>query len=87
MTVPEAVEIAKKHLTDILPELAKADLQLEELETPPYGSRWSFTFSAILPVPAGAGATFSDVLRGRRVTKYVQVDTDTGALISVKNAA
>ena len=87
MTVPEAVEVAKKHLVSILPDLAGAYLQLEELEAPPYGSKWSFTFSAMLPTGGGPASTLSEVLRGRRVSKAVQLDSETGALISVKNAA
>lgn len=87
MTVPDAIEVARNHLVTVLPDYAKADLQLEELETPPSGSRWSFTFSAILPATAGNyAANLAEVLRGRRVSKSVQIDAESGSLVSVKNA-
>ena len=87
MTVSDAIEVARKHLVTVLPDYAKADLQLEELETPPFGSNWSFTFSATLPVSGGSyAANLAEVLRGRRVSKAVQIDAESGSLVSVKNA-
>ncbi len=86
MTVPEAVDVAKKHLHTILPEFAGVNLQLEELETPPFGSKWRFTFSGVFPVPTNA-LSFSDIVRGRRISKSVEIDPETGDLLAVKNAA
>jgi hypothetical protein len=88
MTVPEAVEVAKKHLVSVLPEYASGNLLLEELEVPPFGSRWRFTFSAISPsASSGAATSLAEVLRGRRVVKAVEIEAESGQLVSVKNAA
>jgi hypothetical protein len=87
MTVPEAVEVARQHLITILPEYAEANLQLEELETPPFSSKWSFTFSATKTGAARDTVSLAQIVRGRLVYKSVQIDSDTGALLSVKNAS
>ena len=84
MTVPEAIDVAKGHLAIVLPEFTGA-LQLEELETPPAGPKWRFTFSATLPT--ASNATLMQVLRGRRIEKTVEIDPETGALLAVKNVA
>jgi hypothetical protein len=85
MTVPEAIDIAKHHLSTTLPEFSDTPVQLEELETPPYGSKWRFTFSASLPV-TGNAINFAEVMRGRRISKSVEIDPSDGALLAVKNA-
>jgi hypothetical protein len=89
MTVAEAVEIAKSHLTDVLPEFGKANVQLEELEAAPHHSKWSFTFSATLPPSSSSayGVSLAEALRGRRIAKSVEIDSDTGSLLSIKNVA
>jgi hypothetical protein len=86
MTVSEAAETAKKHLKALLPELASADVRLEELEVPPYANRWRFTFSATIPTPVGASLTQVLTSRGR-ISKLIEMDPETGDLISMKNAA
>ena len=86
MTVPEAVELAKKHLVGVLPGFSEASLNLEELETPPYGTTWRFTFSA-LTAPSTTGFTLQDALRPRRIAKSVEIDRESGALLAVRNAA
>ena len=85
LTVTEGIEKAKEHLTLILPEIY-GNLQLEELETPPFGSTWSFTFSGLSMVPDGR-PTLSQLIGTRRVAKSVQIDSQTGDLLSVKNVA
>jgi hypothetical protein len=88
LQVKEAVEVAKQHLVSILPEYASGNLQLEELEVPPFGTRWTFTFSAISPSAAsGAATNLAEMLRGRRVVKSVEIEAESGQLVSVKNAA
>ncbi len=88
MTVPDAIEVAKKHLMSVLPDYAAGNLQLEELEVPPFGSRWRFTFSAISPsASSGAATNLAEMLRGRRVVKSVEIEAESGQLVSVKNAA
>jgi hypothetical protein len=88
MTVPEAVEVAKHHLVSVLPEYAAGNLQLEELEVPPFGTRWTFTFSAVSPAASnGQAINLAEILRGRRVVKSVEIEAESGQLISVKNAA
>ncbi len=84
MTVAEAIAKSKQHIGELLPELG-ANLQLEELETPPFGSKWRFTFSAILP--STSGANVSQLLKSRRVSKTVEIDSETGDLLALKNAA
>lgn len=86
MTVPEAVDVAKKHLETVLPEFADAVLQLEELDTPPSGSKWRFTFSGTFP-QSSRTMDLAEILRGRRVSKSVEIDRETGVLLAVKNAA
>jgi hypothetical protein len=88
MTVPEAVEVAKQHLVSVLPDYAAGNLQLEELEVPPFGTRWTFTFSAIAPSTSnGQGVNLAEILRGRRMVKAVEIEAESGQLVSVKNAA
>jgi hypothetical protein len=86
MTVPDAVSIAKKYLVDVLPDFTQASINLEELETPPNGQTWRFTFSAVMPLPSGA-LSLQDALRSRRISKSVEIDRETGDLLAVKNAA
>jgi hypothetical protein len=85
MTVPEGMEVAKKHLEELFPELSKSEIQLEELEVPPFGNRWRFTFSTTLP-PKNAN-TLVQVMSQRRVTKLVEIDPQNGDLIAMKNVA
>ena len=87
MTVPEAVEVARQHLVTIIPEYAEANLQLEELETSPFSSKWSFTFSATKSGAANNTVSLAQVIRGRLVYKAVEIDSETGALLAVKNAS
>ena len=87
MTVPEAIQRSKDLLGSVIPELRPSDLQLEELETPPFSSRWRFTFSAILPINPSGTLSLPELMRGRRVSKAVEIDPETGDLISVKNAS
>lgn len=86
MTVTEGVELAKKHLMEVLPELSGEAFRLEELETPPAGPRWRFTFSSMLPMPSG-NPSLAEIIRGRRITKSVEIDPESGDLLAVKNAA
>lgn len=87
MAVSDAIEGAKNHLVTVLPDYAKADHQLEELETSASGSRWSFTFSATLPASTGDYvANLAEVLRWRRISKAVRIEAESGLLLSGKNA-
>lgn len=85
MTVSEAVEKSKMYLTELRPELQNADVQLEELETPPNNTKWTFTFSAIPELPTES--SWGKILRSTRISKSVQIDSQTGELLSIKNAA
>ena len=85
MTVPEAVDISKKHLVELLPELRHAEIRLEELDVPPYGNKWKFTFSA-MSLPSSA-TSLGSVLRSVRIAKSVEIDPESGSLLSMKNAA
>ncbi len=85
MTIAAAVEVARTYLTEMFPEFERDTMQLEEIETPPDGKTWSFTFSVFLP-PA-QGDSLADLLRGRRLTKAVEVDRADGSLLSVRNKA
>ena len=86
MTIPEGVEVAKRTLSELLPDVDETSWRLEELETPPYGTNWRFTFSAIVD-PANPASSLAAVLRSRRITKQVEIDTQSGSLISMKNVA
>ena len=86
MTVPEAIDVAKEHLALVLPEYATTAVHLEELETPPFGSKWRFTFSMNL-LTQGADLSLGQLVRSRRVSKSVEIDPQTGDLLAVKNAA
>ena len=85
MTVPEGIQIAKHHLTLVIPEISE-NLQLEELETPPFGSKWSFTFSST-PSSVEPVNSLAYLLKSKRITKSVEIDPETGSLLSVKNVA
>ena len=85
MTVPEAVSLAKTRLAKVMPTFSADALQLEELETPPFGNKWRFTFVAMLP--AMSGSSLAEIARGRRIAKTVEIDSETGDLLAVKNAA
>lgn len=85
MTVSEGVEVAKKHLVEILPTLSEDALELEELETPPFGSTWRFTFTTMLS-GVHDGTILSKVIASRRIAKSVEIDSQSGALLAVRNA-
>ncbi len=85
MTIPEGVEVAKKSLSELLPDIDDT-WQLEELETPPYGTNWRFTFTATVN-PNTPATGLAAILRSRRVAKQVEIDSQSGSLISIKNAA
>jgi hypothetical protein len=73
MTVPDAVAAAKRHLAEVLPEFGSPDAELEELEARPGSPTWRFTFSVFLP-PVEENS-LAALLRGRRLTKSVDVDS------------
>ncbi len=87
MTVPEAIQVAKKHLVEIMPDLASAEIELEELETPPHGSKWRFTFTAVQPFDYERDAPLRRLLKSRRSTKSVEVDSTDGSLLAIRNQA
>jgi len=89
MTVPEAIEIAKNYLVEVMPDLASAPaaIELDELETPPHESRWRFTFTVVQPFDASSNATLIQLMRSRRSTKSVEVDSSDGSLIAIRNQA
>lgn len=86
MTVQEGIEIARRNLLEVLPEMANSPLQLEEFETPPFASRWRFTFSTTMS-PLHPASSLAEVLRSRRISKQVEIDTETGSLVALKNSA
>lgn len=86
ITVQEATDAAKKYLTESFPEFAESGLRLEEIESPLKGGLWTFTFSAAIPGESG-GNSLLDALRPRRWQKLVQVESDSGILVAVKNKA
>ncbi|WP_198152136.1 hypothetical protein [Granulicella tundricola] len=86
MTIPEAVEIAKKHLVEVMPDLASSTIELDELETPPSGSAWRFTFTAIRPSDPN-NSNVLELLRSRRSTKSVEVNSVDGSLLAIRNRA
>jgi len=87
MTVPEAIVIAKNHLVEVMPDLASASIELDELETPPHGSKWRFTFTAVQPLVTEPDMSLRELLRPRRSTKSVEVDSSDGSLIAIRNQA
>ncbi|MGC2621557.1 MAG: hypothetical protein WA414_21110, partial [Acidobacteriaceae bacterium] len=87
MTVQEAVGKAKDYLREILPEYSNAEWQLEELETPTHRGSWIFTFSAASEKKPSHAMSIQDYLRPYRVTKVIEVDSDTGDLIAIRNKA
>ena len=89
MTVPEAIQIAKKHIVEVMPDLVSADaaIELDELETPPHGSKWRFTFTVVQPLDAKPDSSLMQLLRSRRSTKSVEVDSADGSLIAIRNQA
>ena len=86
LTLQEAIDKAKNYLATVLPEVPASSVQLEELETPPFGSKWRFTFSASLPVTSNA-ISLADALRARRISKSVEIDPESGDLLAIKNIA
>jgi hypothetical protein len=87
MTIPEAIQIARKHLVDVMPDLASAEIELEELETPPHGSKWRFTFTAIQPLDAKPDMALYELLKSRRSTKSVEIESSDGSLVAIRNQA
>ena len=63
MTVQEGIEIARKNLIEVLPEMANSPLN-----------------------PTHPNNSLAEVLRSRRISKQVEIDTETGSLIALKNA-
>ena len=87
MTVQEGADRARQELVDLFPNLQDADVRLEEAEVPPAGPRWSFTFSAVLPKRDGNDESdrVEWLLRPLRQTKAVEINSDTGELIAIRN--
>ncbi len=67
------------------PDFATRDLRLEEVEKPLNERRWRFTFSAAAPEES-TGNGLADLLRARRTRKALELDADSGLLISIKAA-
>ncbi len=86
LEVKDAVTKAKEEIAGLFPEFANRDLRLEEVETPPAERRWRFTFSASVPEEESTGNALADLLRARRIRKAVELDPESGFLISIKAA-
>jgi len=87
MTAQEAVGKAKAYLKDVLPEYANAEWQLEELETAADKHTWLFTFSATRQGKSPLNLSIEDFLHPYRITKLVEVDSETGELLAIRNKA
>jgi hypothetical protein len=85
LEVKDAVSKAKEEIEGLFPDFATRDLRLEEVETPLSERRWRFTFSAAVPEES-IGNGLADLLRARRMRKAVELDPDSGLLISIKAA-
>lgn len=86
MTIPEAIERARHHLVEVIPDLDQSSVELEELETPPDGSAWRFTFTANRAVDPN-DISLQTLLRTRRSSKLVELRSKDGALIAIRNKA
>jgi hypothetical protein len=87
MTAQDAAERAKVYLKEVLPEYANAEWHLEELETTVGKRTWLFTFSATSENKHPVDMSLEDFLRPYRVTKQVEVDSETGDLLAIRNKA
>ncbi len=84
LTVKDAIQAARAHFAELMPEVAKPeDIRLEEIER--YGEDWAITFS----IPGGSSLMgFSGSPFGlNRVAKVVVVDGEDGKFISLKQRA
>jgi len=86
MTISEAASKAKEHLVEVMPQLENDTLRLEELETPPHGTRWRFVFSATPTVTRETSSILSAITSSRRVAKSVEIESTDGSLVAVRNA-
>ncbi len=85
LEVKEAVTKAKEEIIALFPDFATHDLRLEEAETPLSAARWRFTFSAAV-AEEPSGNTLADLVRPRRKRKTVELQADSGELMSIKAA-
>lgn len=86
LDVKDAVSKAKEEIEMLFPDFAGSDLRLEEAETPLSVGRWRFTFSAAVPDETVGGNSLADLIRPRRMRKAVELDPDSGLLVSIKAA-
>ena len=85
LDVKEAVAKADSEIALLFPDFANRDLRLEEAETPLRGGYWRFTFSAAVP-DEPSSSNLADLLRPRRIRKAVELQPDSGFLVSIKAA-
>ena len=87
MTVQEAIAKAKEHLAITLPEFAGAEWRLEEIETAARRPTWLLTFTASTDRKTSSDMTLADFIRPFRVSKVVELDSETGDLLAIRNKA
>ncbi len=79
LSVKEAVQLARGHLSEVL-QVSAPQLLLEEVELSDDQQFWLITFS----YPAPEGTSFAAMLGGNRAYKVVKLHADTGEFVSVK---
>ena len=88
LDIKEIIELARRHLIEILPEAGSGDPRMEEIERD--GANWSVTFSFL---PQKRSAVGSGLIGPRspfgvgRVAKVVVVNSVTGNFVALKQRA
>jgi hypothetical protein len=85
----EAVQYAKKYVTEVFSDAPLLSLRLEEIELDESEKAWLVTLSVNRPIPpeGSTGAFLPISSRLMLDLKLVQVDAETGKVLSVKNRA
>jgi len=87
LNMQQAVERAKAQIGLLFPQFPVAELRLEEAETPLSLGKWRFVFSAPTPLEAEESSSpLASILRATRTRRVVELEPETGDLLSIKAA-
>ncbi len=84
LEVKEVIRKAESYLTEVMPEFANLEPELEEVVRRPKGSTWEITFRA-QSRRNPTDESLASLLMQRRIVKVVEVDAADGSLVAVRN--
>lgn len=84
LEVNEVIGKARSYLTEVMPDFANLEPEIEEMVRSQDGPEWKITFQAQTQSNP-KDESLSAVLGRRRIVKVVEVDGSDGSLIAVRN--